>query len=132
MPINIFTLIRRGLYDNVYNCIERDKVNVNQRDDDTGNPPLIVAVEENQKEIVTLLLNHGADPNITDWTGKNTALDIAEQKNHIALIEILQKKGARYGSGSSFHLAAKNGDIVSVEKMLNKGHTLNEVDAAKG
>jgi len=132
MPINIFTLIRRGLYDNVYNCIERDKVNVNQRDDDTGNPPLIVAVEENQKEIVTLLLNHGADPNITDWTGKNTALDIAEQKNHIALIEILQKKGARYGSGSSFHLAAKNGDIVSVEEMLNKGHTLNEVDAAKG
>ena len=132
MPINIFTLIRRGLYDNVYNCIERDKVNVNQRDDDTGNPPLIVAVQENQKEIVTLLLNHGADPNITDWTGKNTALDIAEQKNHIALIEILQKKGARYGSGSSFHLSAKNGDIVPVEEMLNKGHTLNEVDAAKG
>lgn len=132
MATNIFTHIRRGLYDNVYNCIERDKVNVNQRDDDTGNPPLIVAVEENQKEIVTLLLNHGADPNITDWTGKNTALDIAEQKNHIALIEILQKKGARYGSGSSFHLAAKNGDIVSVEEMLNKGHTLNEVDAAKG
>ena len=132
MASNIFNHIRRGLYDNVYNCIERDKVNVNQRDDDTGNPPLIVAVEENQKEIVTLLLNHGADPNITDWTGKNTALDIAEQKNHIALIEILQKKGARYGSGSSFHLAAKNGDIVSVEEMLNKGHTLNEVDAAKG
>jgi len=132
MATNIFTHIRRGLYDNVYNCIERDKINVNQRDDDTGNPPLIVAVEENQKEIVTLLLNHGADPNITDWTGKNTALDIAEQKNHIGLIEILQKKGARYGSGSSFHLAAKNGDIVSIEEMLNKGHTLNEVDAAKG
>ena len=132
MAINIFTHIRRGLYDNVYNCIERDKININQRDDDTGNPPLIVAVEENQKEILTLLLNHGADPNITDWTGKNTALDIAEQKNHIGLIEVLQKKGARYGSGSSFHLAAKNGDIVSVEEMLNKGHTLNEVDAAKG
>ena len=132
MATNIFTHIRRGLYDNVYNCIERDKINVNQRDDDTGNPPLIVAVEENQKEIVTLLLNHGADPNITDWTGKNTALDIAEQKNHIGLIEVLQKKGARYGSGSSFHLAAKNGDIVSIEEMLNKGHTLNEVDAAKG
>ena len=132
MASNIFNHIRRGLYDNVYNCIEKEKINVNQRDDDTGNPPLIFAVQENQKEIVILLLNHGADPNITDWTGKNTALDIAEQKNHIGLIEILQKKGARYGSGSSFHLAAKNGDIVSVEEMLNKGHTLNEVDAAKG
>lgn len=70
MAINIFTNIKRGLYDNVYNCIEKDKININQRDDDTGNPPLIVAVEENQKEIVVLLLNHGADPNITDWTGK--------------------------------------------------------------
>ena len=50
MAINIFTHIRRGLYDNVYNCIEKEKVNVNQRDDDTGNPPLVVAVEENQIE----------------------------------------------------------------------------------
>ncbi len=80
MAINIFTHIRRGLYDNVYNCIEKEKVDVNQRDDDTGNPPLVVAVEENQIEIVRLLLNHGADANCKDWTSKNTALDVAEQK----------------------------------------------------
>ena len=61
MAINIFTHIRRGLFDNVYNCIEKEKVDVNQRDDDTGNPPLVVAVEENQIEIVKLLLNRGAD-----------------------------------------------------------------------
>jgi len=66
MAINIFTHIRRGLYDNVYNCIEKEKVDVNQRDDDTGNPPLVVAVEENQIEIVRLLLNHGADVNCKD------------------------------------------------------------------
>ena len=80
MAINIFTHIRRGLFDNVYNCIEKDKVDVNQRDDDTGNPPLVVAVEENQIEIVKLLLNRGADVNVKDWTSKNTALDISEQK----------------------------------------------------
>ena len=74
MAINIFTHIRRGLYDNVYNCIEKEKVNVNQRDDDTGNPPLVVALEENQIEIVKLLLNRGADVNVKDWTSKNTAL----------------------------------------------------------
>jgi ankyrin repeat protein len=67
-----FTHIRRGLYDNVYNCIEKEKVDVNQRDDDTGNPPLVVAVEENQIEIVRLLLNHSADANCKDWTSKNT------------------------------------------------------------
>ena len=132
MAINIFTHIRRGLYDNVYNCIDKEKINVNQRDDDTGNPPLVVAVEENQIEIVRLLLNHGADANIKDWTSKNTALDIAEQKGLKPIVEVLQQRGAKYSSGSSFHLAAKNGDIVSIEEMLEKGIDINEVDAGKG
>ena len=120
MAINIFTHIKRGLYDNVYNCIEKEKIDVNQRDDDTGNPPLVVAVEENQIEIVKLLLNRGADVNVKDWTSKNTALDISEQKGFKHISELLQGRGAKYSSGSSFHLAAKNGDIVSIEEMLSK------------
>jgi len=132
MAINIFTHIRRGLFDNVYNCIEKDKVDVNQRDDETGNPPLVVAVEENQIEIVKLLLNRGADVNIKDWTSKNTALDISEQKGFKPISELLQQRGAKYSSGSSFHLAAKNGDIVSIEEMLSKKQDINEVDAGKG
>ena len=132
MAINIFTHIRRGLFDNVYNCIEKEKVDVNQRDDDTGNPPLVVAVEENQIEIVKLLLNRGADVNVKDWTSKNTALDISEQKGFKPISELLQQRGAKYSSGSSFHLAAKNGDIVSIEEMLSKKQDINEVDAGKG
>ena len=132
MAANIFTHIRRGLYDKVYNCIDKEKINVNQRDDDTGNPPIVIAVEENQIEIVRLLLNHGADANIKDWTSKNTALDIAEQKGFRSIVEVLQQRGAKYSSGSSFHLAAKNGDIVSIEEMLEKGIDINEVDAGKG
>ncbi len=132
MPITIFTHIKRGLYDNVYNCIEKEKVDVNQRDEDTGNPPLVVAVESNQIDIVRLLLNHGADCNCKDWTSKNTALDIAEQRGFKDIVQVLQERGAKYSSGSSFHLAAKNGDIVSVEEMLAKGQEINEVDAGKG
>ena len=132
MAINIFTHIKRGLFDNVYNCIEKEKVDVNQRDDDTGNPPLVVAVEENQIEIVKLLLNRGADVNVKDWTSKNTALDISEQKGFKPISELLQQRGAKYSSGSSFHLAAKNGDIVSIEEMLSKKQDINEVDAGKG
>ena len=132
MAINIFTHIKRGLYDNVYNCIEKEKIDVNQRDDDTGNPPLVVAVEENQIEIVKLLLNRGADVNVKDWTSKNTALDISEQKGFKHISELLQQRGAKYSSGSSFHLAAKNGDIVSIEEMLSKKQDINEVDAGKG
>ena len=65
MPITIFTHIKRGLYDNVYNCIEKEKVDVNQRDEDTGNPPLVVAVESNQIDIVRLLRHR------PDWVAIN-------------------------------------------------------------
>ena len=132
MATNIFTYIRRGLYDNVYNCIEKEKIDVNVRDEDTGNTPLVIAVEENQIDIVRLLLNRGADINLKDWTSKNTALDIAETKGFRSIVELLQQRGAKYSSGSSFHLAAKNGDIVSIEEMIQKGHNINEVDPDKG
>lgn len=79
MPANLFTHIRRGLYDNVYHGIVREKADVNGRDEDTGNTPLVIAVMEKHQEIVQLLLNHGADVNLPDWTGKSTPLDLAEQ-----------------------------------------------------
>jgi ankyrin repeat protein len=59
-------------------------------------------------------------------------LDVTEQKGFKNIAEVLQQRGAKYSSGSSFHLAAKNGDIVSIEEMLNKGCDINEVDAGKG
>ena len=74
MAINIFTHIRRNLYDNVYNCIVKDKININERDEDTGNPPLIVAVSENNKEIVELLLTNGANIHIKDYEYGDTIL----------------------------------------------------------
>ena len=95
MAINIFSHIRRGLYEKVYDCIVKDKININERDEDTGNPPLIVAISENNKEIVDLLLNHGADVNSKDWTSKNTALDVAEQKGFKNIAEILQQSPDR-------------------------------------
>lgn len=132
MPANLFSHIRRGLYDNVYHCVVREKADVNGRDEDTGNTPLVVAVMENRPEIAQLLINHGADVNLPDWTGKNTPLDLAEQAGHIPLVQLLQSRGAKYGSGSGFHLAAKNGDLALVDSMLTQGQGINEVDAAQG
>ncbi|MEN9733416.1 MAG: hypothetical protein RLZ45_1411, partial [Verrucomicrobiota bacterium] len=132
MPANIFSHIRRGLYDNVYHCVVREKVDVNGRDEDTGNTPLVVAVMENQREIAQLLLNNGADVNLPDWTGKNTPLDLAEQSGFLPIAHLLQSRGGKYGSGSGFHLAAKNGDLGAVDAMLEQGQGINEVDAARG
>ncbi len=132
MPANLFSHIRRGLYDNVYHCVVRERTDVNGRDEDTGNTPLVVAVMENKLEIVQLLLIHGADVNLADWTGKNTPLDLAEQAGLLPIAHLLQSRGAKYGSGSGFHLAAKNGDLAAVDAMLMGGQGINEVDAARG
>lgn len=132
MPANLFTHIRRGLYDNVYHGIVREKADVNGRDEDTGNTPLVLAVMEKHQEIVQLLLNHGADVNLPDWTGKSTPLDLAEQSGSGPIAQLLQSRGAQYGIGSGFHLAAKNGDLAVVDSMLSGGQGVNEVDAARG
>ncbi len=132
MPANFFTHIRRGLYDNIYHCIVREKADVNGRDEDTGNTPLVLAVMEKHHEIVQLLLNHGADVNLPDWTGKCTPLDLAEQSGSGPIAQLLQSRGAKYGIGSGFHLAAKNGDLAVVDSMLSGGQGVNEVDAARG
>ncbi|MEN9733421.1 MAG: hypothetical protein RLZ45_1416, partial [Verrucomicrobiota bacterium] len=89
-------------------------------------------VMENQREIAQLLLNNGADVNLPDWTGKNTPLDLAEQSGFLPIAHLLQGRGGKYGSGSGFHLAAKNGDLAAVDAMLGQGQRINEVDAAQG
>ena len=51
MAINIFTHIRRGLYDNVYNCIEKEKIDYHLvtattytiKEEQTDSTPLITA-----------------------------------------------------------------------------------------
>lgn len=57
----------------------------------TGQPPICVAASAGEFEIVKLLLNHGADPNV----GNNSpALNLAIKHGHIALATELIEAGA--------------------------------------
>ncbi|KAG6899899.1 hypothetical protein C0995_004753 [Termitomyces sp. Mi166 len=49
------------------------------------------AAEEGQLGAVRLLLERGADPTLEDTTGK-TALDLAREKNHTAIVEVLESR----------------------------------------
>ncbi len=60
---------------------------------DSGTP-LRTACLRGKKEIVELLLANGADINVKDNAGK-TALDIARQREHTEIVELLQKHGAK-------------------------------------
>jgi ankyrin repeat protein len=70
--------------------------NVNiQRDHSGGSwTPLLMACHHGNKEIVELLLANGAELNIKNAAGK-TALDLASQRNHTEIVELLKKHGAK-------------------------------------
>ncbi|KAF8063397.1 ankyrin repeat-containing domain protein [Lyophyllum atratum] len=60
-----------------------------EREDGLGTA-LHEAAEGGQKEAVELLLERGADPSLKNSVGK-TALDIAKEKQQVAVIEVLEK-----------------------------------------
>ena len=55
--------------------------------------PLLSAVEKCNVEVVTILLEHGANPNTR--VADKTALAIAREKHYTEIEEILVKAGAR-------------------------------------
>jgi uncharacterized protein len=63
---------------------------INARED--GNTPLMWAAFRGHVDIVELLLANGADPEITDDTGKITAAQMARGKNQYTIRELLKNK----------------------------------------
>ncbi|MBR5950935.1 MAG: ankyrin repeat domain-containing protein [Actinomycetaceae bacterium] len=61
---------------------------------EAGATPLILAVMSRDEEITRRLLDKGADANAATRSGK-TALSIASEQNHEALINMLKKAGAK-------------------------------------
>ena len=67
--------------------------NVNHRYEE-GASPLMEAAHNGNAELVKFFLERGADPNAETKDGKN-ALSFAKEKEHSAVIEILNKHGAK-------------------------------------
>lgn len=56
--------------------------------------PLYIAARNGKYDIVLLLLNAGADINLTNFESE-TALHIAVKRNHVDIVKLLLEKGAR-------------------------------------
>ena len=80
LPKDLQKLTTEYLKSDFYNFI-------NHANED-GNTALIIAANKNNKEMVKLLLENGADPSIKNKYGK-TALDIANEKGNQEIIKIL-------------------------------------------
>jgi hypothetical protein len=64
-------------------------------DTESRNGALIWAVYEGHKDVVELLIKSGADVNAKGGQGNRTPLDLANQRNHTAIAELLKKHGAK-------------------------------------
>jgi ankyrin repeat protein len=101
--------------------------------DTKGFTPLIIAVYSNQAEVVSILLQNGADVNAQDRSG-NTALMGASFKGYASLAATLIEAGAdvniRNGQGApALTFAATFGQLDIATHLLRKGAITSFTDA---
>ena len=85
---------RKG-YENVVVTILRERSNLVNTQNESGNTALIWSSQKRHESIVKLLLDHGADVNVQDNDG-NTALMWAYANGHKSIVKLLKANGATH------------------------------------
>ncbi|XP_077293667.1 myotrophin [Arctopsyche grandis] len=83
--------IKNGDIDEVRSIVDVQKINVNEAID--GRVPLHYAADYGQKDVLTYLLDKGANPNVVDKHGISVLL-AAIWEGHTDCVQILLKNGA--------------------------------------
>ncbi|MBA7699526.1 hypothetical protein ES703_108223 [subsurface metagenome] len=134
---------RRGLYLHYYaeiGDIQQVKKfitagsNIN-REDGLGDTPLIIAAGDNNYNIVKLLLEHGADPEISPYTTACPALEIALHAKNFEIAKLLIEKGKASVKGTGkkrqyhpiyLHKLTGRNNYQAVKFLLQYGADVNE------
>jgi len=118
------TAIEKGALSEVQTYIEESKSYLELPDED-GQPPLHVAIQEGQMEIVKLLLDAGASVESVGYHGWHP-LHIAASLGNLELVDLLLERGADIRARSStrqtaLHKAASSGSIAVVRRLIEAG-----------
>jgi len=114
-------------------ALEDNLININESKD--GRTGLIIAVLTGAIKIAHLLLEHGADPKISEPLGHN-ALMLAAQKGHIEILQDLLKRDASYidqknqQGWTALMLAVRYGHLDVVKLLLDYQADMNVKNAA--
>jgi ankyrin repeat protein len=103
----------------------KHNVNVNAKNingDYYEDTPLHIATRKGNKEIVELLIAHGADINMPNYDD-NTPLHIATMGGNIEIVELLIARGAdinlpNYDEDTPLHIATRKGNKEIVELLI--------------
>jgi ankyrin repeat protein len=88
--------------------------------------PLGEAVRKSNKQIVDLLIKHGADVNIKDRY-KETPLDKAIREDNLEMVKyLIEEKNAEYKS--HFGIACAGGNLEIIEYLLSKNASIKKAD----
>ncbi|KAK9283567.1 hypothetical protein L1049_011815 [Liquidambar formosana] len=86
-----------------------------------GRTALYRAAANGDRRMVELLVEMGADPTICTADRGRSAVDVAGDKGHKEVVEILER-------GEAVLTAARRGEIKHLESLLQKGATMNYRD----
>ena len=110
--------------------LENDDINIK---DDNGRAALMIAVKNNDLEMVKLLDEFGVDLNATDDDGK-TALMIAVEKNNQEMVQFLMDLGANinekdyYQGLTALMIAVENNNQEMVQFLIDNGANIDAID----
>jgi ankyrin repeat protein len=90
---------------------------------------LIVAAREGRVDIVRLLLDRGADPNL-GVQGDGSAIIVAAREGHIPVVELLLERGAYVdqvvdGDENALITASREGELDMVKLLVSRGADVN-------
>jgi serine/threonine-protein phosphatase 6 regulatory ankyrin repeat subunit B len=126
----IFTAVQDGDEEEVIQLLDADPALL-EREDHHGERPLTLAAHYGHLGVVSLLVERGADINVTGHGG-NTALDCAAMGGHEDVVALLLSKGAHANTRDNrgmtpFMWASDNGNL-RVVRMLVKHMGVQRLD----
>lgn len=114
-----WTLVRTSIYKTIVQLLLNANAQVNIQDD-RGVTALMYAAVNGQPDIVRLLLDVGADPNIPSEEEGLTALTMATFRGHLDIVRLLLQAGStdETNNFSSLITAASKGHSEIIEELL--------------
>ncbi|QYS95164.1 Protein SSH4 [Trichoderma simmonsii] len=114
----------------------RANATVDCRTQNTKSTPLSMAVIK-YYSVAAILLQHKADPNVTDTDGETSVHRAVLCKKALRMVKLLASYGAkldvqRKDKSTPLHLAANNGDLPLVDYLLKEGAVAENVSEMFG
>ena len=104
---------------------------------DDGLSPLMIAAESGRLDMVRILLERDALPDIRSAVEQTTALAVAARHGHENIVALLLKRGAQVKgvdvmSSTPLHYAAREGHLPVVDTLIRMGAPVTLTDKAGG